>query len=77
MQEEDSGATRTQGWVPPSTTPTSVAMAKDLKKRGWSFVGPTTCYAFMQSMGLVNDHVPGCACRDECDELRAGLKRPT
>jgi len=44
----------------PATTPTSVALAKDLKKRGWSFVGPTTVYAFMQAMGLVNDHVDGC-----------------
>ena len=38
----------------------SVAMSKDLKKRGWKFVGPTTCYAFMQAMGLVNDHIVGC-----------------
>jgi DNA-3-methyladenine glycosylase I len=42
------------------TSPESVAMSKDLKKRGWSFVGPTTMYAFMQAMGLVNDHVEGC-----------------
>ena len=40
-----------------ATTPQSVAMSKDLKKRGWSFVGPTTSYAFMQAMGLVNDHI--------------------
>ena len=44
-------------------TPESTAMSKDLKKRGWSFVGPTTCYAFMQAMGLVNDHVQGCRFR--------------
>ncbi|MEO0413532.1 MAG: DNA-3-methyladenine glycosylase I [Verrucomicrobiota bacterium] len=44
----------------PSQTPTSVRLSKDLKKRGWSFVGPTTCYAFMQAMGLVNDHMDGC-----------------
>lgn len=43
-----------------ATTPQSTAMSKDLKKRGWTFVGPTTCYAFMQSMGMVNDHVAGC-----------------
>ncbi len=43
-----------------ATTPESVALSKDLKKRGWSFVGPTTMYAFMQAMGLVNDHVVGC-----------------
>ncbi|MCI5059876.1 MAG: DNA-3-methyladenine glycosylase I [Alphaproteobacteria bacterium] len=46
-----------------SYTPTSTKLSKNLKKRGWSFVGPTTCYAFMQAMGLVNDHVEGCHCR--------------
>ena len=45
------------------TTPTSTALSKDLKRRGWSFVGPTTIYAFMQAMGLVNDHVEGCFVR--------------
>jgi DNA-3-methyladenine glycosylase I len=43
------------------TTPASVALSKDLKRRGWRFVGPTTVYAFMQAMGLVNDHLDGCA----------------
>ena len=48
-------------------TAESKALSKDLKKRGWSFVGPTTCYAFMQAIGLVNDHVGGCDFRDlEC-----------
>jgi len=46
-----------------TTSPESVALAKDLKKRGWSFVGPTTIYAFMQAMGLVNDHEHDCATR--------------
>lgn len=46
------------------TTPESTALAKDLRKRGWTFVGPTTIYAFMQAMGLVNDHLHGCAFRD-------------
>ena len=46
-----------------TTSPESVAMSKDLKKRGWSFVGPTTVYAFMQAMGLVNDHFEGCHVR--------------
>ena len=46
-----------------TTSPESVAMSKDLKKRGWSFVGPTTVYAFMQAMGLVNDHFDGCHVR--------------
>jgi DNA-3-methyladenine glycosylase I len=46
------------------TTPTSTALSKDLKRRGWTFVGPTTVYAFMQAMGLVNDHLEGCSARD-------------
>ena len=48
-----------------TTSPESIAMSKDLKKRGWSFVGPTTVYAFMQAMGLVNDHLDGCHVRDQ------------
>ena len=44
----------------PSSTPESVAMSKDLKKRGFKFVGPTICYAFMQAVGMVNDHVADC-----------------
>lgn len=47
-----------------ATTPESTALSKDLRKRGWTFVGPTTIYAFMQAMGLVNDHVEGCAFRN-------------
>jgi len=46
-----------------STTEASVALSRDLRKRGWTFVGPTTLYAFMQAMGLVNDHLEGCAAR--------------
>src|SRR5689334_8203365 len=49
------------------TSPASVALAKDLKRRGWSFVGPTTVYAFMQAMGLVNDHVAGCWVREPAE----------
>jgi DNA-3-methyladenine glycosylase I len=48
-----------------ATTPASVALSKDLRRRGWTFVGPTTAYAFMQAMGLVNDHVEGCFVRHE------------
>lgn len=59
-----------------ATTPQSVAMSKDLKKRGWSFVGPTTSYAFMQAMGLVNDHVDGCDVRAQIETLRRKFKRP-
>ncbi len=44
-----------------ATTDESTRLSKDLKRRGWSFVGPTTCYAFMQSMGMVNDHIVGCS----------------
>lgn len=53
-----------------ATTPASTALSKDLKKRGWSFVGPTTVYAFMQAMGLVNDHVEGCFRRVEIDQAK-------
>ena len=59
-----------------STSPESVALSKDLKKRGWKFVGPTTVYAFMQAMGLVNDHVAGCAIREEVARARAAFRRP-
>ena len=58
-------------------TETSTRISKDLKKRGWSFVGPTTVYAFMQAMGLVNDHIEGCWVRDAVEEARNALVRPT
>lgn len=54
----------------PATTDVSVALSKDLKKRGWKFVGPTTAYAFMQAMGLVNDHLEGCHVRDNVEQAR-------
>lgn len=57
-------------------TDTSIRISKDLKKRGWSFVGPTTVYAFMQAMGLVNDHIEGCHCRAQIEKLRQAFKRP-
>ena len=53
-----------------TTSPAAVRLSKDLKKRGWKFVGPTTMYSFMQSMGLVNDHVDGCWVQHECEQLR-------
>jgi DNA-3-methyladenine glycosylase I len=59
-----------------TTSPESVALSKDLKKRGWSFVGPTTMYAFMQSMGLVNDHAAGCPAHGPAERSRQDL-RPT
>ena len=58
-------------------TPESVALSKDLKRRGWTFVGPTTVYAFMQAMGLVNDHLDGCASRITVEDKRTTLRRPT
>lgn len=67
----------TDGPVPiPSTSPASVAMSKDLKKRGWSFVGPTTVYAFMQAMGMTNDHFEGCCAYEPCRADRAAFRPP-
>jgi DNA-3-methyladenine glycosylase I len=60
----------------PAVTTTSTGLSKDLKRRGWSFVGPTTVYAFMQSMGLVDDHIEGCARRGPCETEREALTRP-
>ena len=59
-----------------STSPTSIALSKDLKKRGWKFVGPTTVFAFMQAMGLINDHADGCFLRPEIDDIRRSFVRP-
>lgn len=66
----------TRGSIP-GFTDISTAISKDLKKRGWSFVGPTTVYAFMQAMGLVNDHLHGCHHRDQVEQARAAFQRPT
>ncbi|MEH6452115.1 MAG: DNA-3-methyladenine glycosylase I [Psychromonas sp.] len=60
----------------PSITATSQALSKDLKKRGWKFFGPTTAYAFMQAMGLVNDHQLGCACHQTIEKKRKAFIRP-
>ena len=59
-----------------STSAESIALSKDLKKRGWKFVGPTTAYAFMQAMGLINDHVEGCVIRTKVERARKSFKRP-
>ncbi|RED54235.1 DNA-3-methyladenine glycosylase I [Aestuariispira insulae] len=59
-----------------STSEASIQLSKDLKKRGWKFVGPTTVYAFMQAMGLINDHAAGCAMRIEAAKARAAFTRP-
>lgn len=64
---------------PPETQTTcaeSIALSKELKKRGWQFVGPTTIYAFMQSMGLINDHAKDCFMREKIDLARKGFVRP-
>lgn len=59
-----------------STSPESIALAKELKKRGWKFVGPTTVYAFMQAMGLFNDHVTGCITKNKVDSARKSFEKP-
>lgn len=70
---------KASGLSPPQTasvSAASIAMSKDLKRRGWSFVGPTTVYAFMQAMGLINDHAEGCVTRDKAAAARAAFRRP-
>lgn len=74
--EPDEKAAPELGGTLESETEASRALSKDLRKRGFTFVGPTTCYAFMQAMGLVNDHVEGCFCRGEVEAERAGFRRP-
>ncbi len=59
-----------------TTSAESIALSKDLRKRGWSFVGPTTMYAFMQAMGLVNDHIEGCGARNRAFAARSAFKVP-
>jgi DNA-3-methyladenine glycosylase I len=61
----------------PATTPESTALSKALKRRGFRFVGPTTCYAAMQAMGVVNDHLVECHAHAPCDAARRALDRPT
>ncbi len=58
-------------------SPESKAMNKDLRRRGWSYVGPTTIYAFMQAMGLVNDHLEGCDRRAPVERERHRFRRPS
>ncbi len=60
----------------PALTEGSTALSKDLRKRGWRFVGPTTMYAFMQAMGLVNDHLAECVIRPEVVRARESFERP-
>lgn len=60
-----------------ASSPESKAMSKDLRRRGWSFVGPTTVYSFMEAMGIVNDHLEGCHVRPIVERERARFRRPT
>ena len=60
-----------------ATTKESTALSKELRRRGWAFVGPTTAQAFMQSMGLVNDHLDGCGVRAAVEAERAAFVRPS
>ena len=59
-----------------STSAESIALSKALKKQGWKFIGPTTVYAFMQAMGLINDHVEDCVIRTKVERARKNFKRP-
>jgi DNA-3-methyladenine glycosylase I len=59
-----------------TTSPASVALSKDLRKRGWTFVGPTTMYAFMQAVGIVNDHLDGCVVRTRAERARRAFREP-
>ena len=63
-------------WPLPPTTPDSVALSRDLKRRGWAFVGPTTAYAFMQAVGMVDDHLVGCDVRNAVEEERRRFSPP-
>ena len=60
-----------------ASSPESIALSKALKKRGWKFVGPTTVFAFMQAMGLINDHAEGCYCRGKAARARRAFEKPT
>ena len=60
----------------PGVPPEAIALSKDLRRRGWTFVGPTTVYSFMESAGIVNDHVEGCAAGADVERLRSVFKRP-
>ncbi|WP_088138558.1 DNA-3-methyladenine glycosylase I [Achromobacter xylosoxidans] len=71
--EAPKGAPSTRG---ASTSAQSEALSKALKKLGWKFVGPTTVYAFMQSVGMVNDHSPDCHCHAASEKARRAFKRP-
>jgi DNA-3-methyladenine glycosylase I len=60
----------------PATTATATGLARELKRRGFAFVGPTTVYSLMQACGLVGDHLTGCPARDRAEAERAAVRRP-
>jgi DNA-3-methyladenine glycosylase I len=79
FEPEPSTRPRTLDWnslMQITTSDEAMALSKDLRRRGWAFVGPTTAYAFMEAMGLVNDHVTACDVRDEVELLRDRFRRP-
>jgi DNA-3-methyladenine glycosylase I len=80
FEPEPSTRPRTLNWdslAQITTSDEAMALSKDLRRRGWAFVGPTTAYAFMEAMGLVNDHVAACDVRDEVELIRGRFQRPT
>jgi len=74
--EDDPRPAPVRGDAIPATTTASTALAKELRRRRWSFVGPTTVYAFMQATGMVNDHLVGCTTRARAERARARFVRP-
>ncbi|MEO6797402.1 MAG: DNA-3-methyladenine glycosylase I [Candidatus Dormibacter sp.] len=73
---DEFGSLAAYAWALEPTPTGAAAMSRDLKRRGWSFVGPTTVYAFMQAVGIVNDHLKGCQVRDEVEQVRRRFVRP-
>ncbi|WP_034912117.1 DNA-3-methyladenine glycosylase I [Erwinia sp. 9145] len=63
-------------WRITKTSPEAIRMSKALKKRGWTWVGPVTTFSLMQALGLINDHLEGCQCRDKFEKARQALTRP-
>ncbi|WP_147194996.1 DNA-3-methyladenine glycosylase I [Pantoea sp. MBD-2R] len=76
-KEEDRPATvDLEYWQNAKTSPEATRLSKALKKRGWSWVGPVTIYSLMQALGMINDHIEGCQCRENFEQARENLRRP-
>lgn len=73
---DECGSLRAYAWGFEASKDGAMAMSKDLKRRGWAFVGPTTIYSFMEAVGIVNDHLRGCQMRDEIEDLRRKFRKP-